>query len=94
MQPTFPNHPGVLSKHLLSKITPRSAHSPERLLVILSCQIDEFSPDLSVKTGDFQSLLQNGIIGPFEWFSKSSFIRRFSHLPRDLEHFADSNSIP
>ena len=30
---------------------------------------------------------------PFEWFSKSSRMT-FSHRPRDLGHFADSNSIP
>ena len=42
--------------------TPRSAHSQERFLVILSCQIDEFSPDLSVMSDDIQPLPQKGLL--------------------------------
>ena len=48
MLPTFPNLPGLLSKYLISKFSPRSAHSPER---------DEFLPDLSVKSDDIQPWL-------------------------------------
>ena len=61
-----PNFPGLLSKYLLSKFPPRSAHGPGRFLVILSCQIDEFSPDLLVKSDDIQPLLQKVFLA-FEW---------------------------
>ena len=64
MCPTFPDLPHLPSEYLLSKLSPRSAHSPEWFLVILSCQIDEFSPDLSVKTDDLQTIAPKGIIGP------------------------------
>ena len=40
MHRTFPNLPGLLPKNLLSKVSPRSAHSQERLLAILSCHIE------------------------------------------------------
>ena len=64
----------VLSEHLLSKFPPRLTHSQERFLVILSCQIDEFLLDLSVKSdGYFQAVLRR-YHKRFEWFSKSSLI--------------------
>ena len=78
MHPTFPNLPGPLSRYFLSKFHPRSVKSPERFLIILSCQIDELLPDLSVKTDENQPLLHKVL----------------SHLPGGLGHFADSNSIP
>ena len=53
-----------LSEYLLSKFTPQSARILDRFQVVLSCQIDKFSSDLSVKTDDIQPLLQKRIIGP------------------------------
>ena len=73
--PTFPNLPGLLSKYLLSKFLPRSAHSQERFLFVLSCQIDEFLPDLSWSRMIFNHCSKS-YDRPFEWFSKSSFIGR------------------
>ena len=68
---------GALSKYLLAKFLPRSAHGRERSLVIRYRQIDEFSPYLSVKTDDIQPLSPQSTNWPFEWFSKSSFVWRF-----------------
>ena len=50
MLPTFPNLPDLLSEHLLSKFLPRSAHSQQRYQVRLSCQIDEFLINVSLKS--------------------------------------------
>ena len=88
MHQAFPHLPGLLSKYLLSKNTQRPAHSPERFLVILSCQIDEFLHDLSVKLDDFQPLLKK-YYWPFEWFSKPSYSRS-SPFPGCRGHLADS----
>ena len=63
MRPTFPpNLLNPLSEYLLSKFHPRSAESPERCQVILSCRIDEFLINLSVKSNDIQPLLQKVLL--------------------------------
>ena len=62
MRPTFPNLPDLLSEYLFSKFLPQSVHGPERFLVIFSCQIDEFLPDLSVKSDDIQPLQQKVLL--------------------------------
>ena len=62
MRPTFPNLPGLPSKYLHSKFLPRSAHSPERFLIILSCQIDEVLPGLELESDDIQPWLQKGLL--------------------------------
>ena len=63
MHLTFPNLPGLLPGTLLSTFLARSAHSKERFLVILSCQIDEFLIGLLEKSDENQSVLQQSIIG-------------------------------
>ena len=50
MRPTLPNLLNLQSEHLHSKFRPRSAHSLERFVVILSCQIDEFLINPSLKS--------------------------------------------
>ena len=57
MHPTFPNLPDLLSEYILFKSLPRPAQTQKRLRVKLSCQIDEFLLDLSVKSDDIQPLL-------------------------------------
>ena len=93
MHPTFPFLPGLLSRNLLSKVPPRSAHSPESFQAILSCQIDEFLFDLSVKTDDIQPLHQKVLLALCVVL-QIVFHTAYSRLPGSLGHFADSNSIP
>ena len=67
------------SEYLLSKFLPRSHHSPERFLVTLSCQIDEFSPDLSVKTDDIQLVLQKVLLALWMEVSINAVLPWISH---------------
>ena len=61
--------------------------------IIFSGQIDEFMFDLSVKSDDIQALLQRNDRS-FTWFSKSSLMKVFSHLPRGLGHLSERNRTP
>ena len=91
--PSFPNLPCLPSKHVLSKFSPRSAHIRERFLAILSCQIDELSSDLLVKTDDIRPSLQK--VSLALWMVLQIVFRTvFSHLSRGLGQFADNNGIP
>ena len=58
MRRTIPTLPCLPPEYILSKFFPRSAHSQERFLVILSCRIDEVLIDLLEKSDDIQSVLQ------------------------------------
>ena len=93
MHPIFPILPSLLSRYILANFSPRSAHSPERFQVILSCQIHKFSIDLLVKTDDIQPLLQKVLLA-LCMVLQIVFRVAFSHLPGGLGHFADCNSIP
>ena len=75
MHPTFAYLPSLLSRYLISKFLQRSAHSPEKLRVILSCQID--NPRRIFRWR--QMMLKHcskRYRWSFEWFSKSSFMWR------------------
>ena len=93
LHPTFPNLPGLLSKYLLSKFLPRSAHSQERFLEVLSCQIDEFFPDLSWSRMIFNHCSKRNY-WPFEMVFLIVFHFAFSRRQGGVGRFADSNSIP
>ena len=61
-------------------------------MVVLSCQIDEFPTDLSVKTDDGQPLLQEVLLA-LSMVLQIVFHTAFSRLPGGLGHYADSNGI-
>ena len=87
------SHPGLLSEYRLSKLLPRLAHSQERYLLILSCQVDKVLINLALKSGDIQPLLHK--VSLVLWLVlQIVFHTVFSHLQRGLRHFADSNSAP
>ena len=93
MRPTFPTLPDPQSEHLLSKFSQRSAHSRERFLVKLSCQIGEGFIGIALKWIGIQPLIQKELL--VLWMVlRIVFHREFSRLPGGLVHFADSNSIP
>ena len=93
MDPGYSILPCLLSEYLLSKFPLRSAHSQERLVVILSCDIDEFLNDLLVKSDDIQPLLQKVLLALW-MVLPIVFNTEFSRRPGCLGRFADSNSIP
>ena len=93
MRPTFPNLPNPQSECLLSKLSPRSMHTQERLRVKLFCQTGRALTGPSQKSGDIQWLLQNELL--VHWMVlQIVFQKEISHQPGGLGHFADSNSIP
>ena len=61
--------------------------------MILSCQIDEFLLDLSVKSDDIQPLLQKVLL-TLSVVLQIVYHKEFSLLPGVLGRFADNNSIP
>ena len=76
-----------------SNFSPRTAHTQEKYQLVLSCQLDEFSPDLSVKTDDIEPLLEKVLLASLELFSKSSFVWRFPICQEVLDIFRRSTSI-
>ena len=89
MHLNFPNLPGLLSRYLLS-IIPRDQL---KALVKLSCQIDEVLIGYALRSGDVRSVLWRELLAL--WMVLRIVIRMaFSHLPRGLGHFEDSNCIP
>ena len=67
-------------------------HTQERYQAILSCQIDEFCLDLSLKSDDIQPMLQKDLLA-LPMALQIVFHTEFSNLPGGLGHFEDSNSI-
>ena len=83
----------VCSQEISFPNSPRDHHRQESYQEILSCQIDEFSTDLSVKTDDIQPLLQKELLALWVVL-QIVFHTEFSRLPGGLGRFADSNNIP
>ena len=93
MRRTFPNIPCLPPEYLLSKFSPRSAHSQERLLALLSCQIDELLFDILEKSDDIQLEIRTVLL--YLWMTlQIVFHVVFSHHPGGLGCFAESKSIP
>ena len=89
----FPDLPNLIPEYLISRFSPRSAHSQKRYLVLLSCQIDKVLINLALKSDDDQPLLQKEVL-VLCIVLQIAFHTEFSRLPGGLGHFADGNSIP
>ena len=89
----FPAPQCLRLKCHLSNFSPQPMHIQGTFQVKLSCPVDGALTGLSRKSDDIQTLHRT------EWLGLSIVLRIvchevFAHLARDLEHFADGNSIP